>query len=315
MIKQTLGNSGPEISLLGYSMWFMLMKETWRIQDDIAMLKAIQAGIENGINWIDTAPVYGFGHAESLLARGISHIPRDRLVLSGKFGIDWQNNNRFRFALSPEEIRTSLENSLRRLETDYLDIYQPHLIPPNYDIEDIWETLEKLKQEGKIRYAGAANLDIAQIRACSTIDMLQSVQLPYSLSFRDIQEELLPYCSQNNIGIIAYSPVLLYYLLIKLDVEKSSFKHNLIRSMFTHNEDPSSALSLNKRIEPLAKEKNISISQITVAWICSFVEISSILITAKNARQVEKFVQATEVKLHAEELSFIGELIAETVGI
>lgn len=315
MLKRKLGENGPEVSLLGYSMWFMLMKESWRIQDDIAMLKAIQAGIECGINWIDTAPLYGFGHAESLLARGISHIPREKLIISSKFGIDAQNQNRYCIALKPDEIRKSLENSLRRLETDYIDIYQPHLIPPDHHAEPIWEELEKLKDEGKIRWAGAANFDITQIRSCASIDAIQSIQLPYSLSFRDVQEELLPYCSQHNIGVIAYSPVLLYYLLVKLDIEKSRFKHNLIRSMFTHNEDPSTALNLNKRLLPLAEERNLSISQVTVAWICSFSEINSILITAKNVHQVEKFVEATENKLAKEDLAFIGELIAETVGV
>ncbi|KAA3616227.1 MAG: aldo/keto reductase [Calditrichaeota bacterium] len=315
MIKQILGKTGPEVTVLGYSMWFMLMKETWRIHDDIAMLKAIQTATESGINWFDTAPVYGFGHAESLLARGISHMPRESLILSTKFGIDWQNNNHFRFALRPSDIRTELENSLQRLETDYIDIYQPYIIPPNIALDEIWGELDRLKQEGKIRHIGAANFDILQARTSRTLSSLQSIQLPYSLSFRDIQEELLPYCAEHKIGVIAYSPVLLYYLLIKLGLEKSKTNHNLIRSMFTHNEDPSTSISLNKRIEPIAKKRGISISQLTIAWILCFKEISSVLVTAKNVKQLNSLIDAIDISLDRDEMAVIGEHIAETVGI
>ncbi|KAA3662678.1 MAG: aldo/keto reductase [Calditrichaeota bacterium] len=316
MQRRTAGNNGLGITSLGYSMWFMLMKEPWRIQDDIAMLKTIHVALESGINWFDTAPLYGFGHAESLLARGISHISRDDIIISSKFGIDWQNPDEFRFSITPKAIRNELEDSLRRLETDYIDIYQPYLLPSSdHQVEDMWCELDKLKQEGKIRHIGAANLDISQIRLARTHVDLETIQMPYSLSYRDIQEESLPYCAKKNVSVLAYSPVLLYYILVKLGIEKSKYNHDLIRSMFTHNEDPSTSLTLNKRIEPLAQERGVSMSQLTVAWILSFSEITAVLITAKNIKQVESLIAAADLQLDADELSIIGSYIAETIGI
>ncbi|MCA9735883.1 MAG: aldo/keto reductase [Deferribacteres bacterium] len=316
MQKRRAGNEGLEITSLGYSMWFMLMKEPWRIQDDIAMLKTIHVAIESGINWFDTSSLYGFGHAENLLARGISHVSRDKLIISSKFGIDWQNPDKLQLSFSPEAIRSELENSLRRLETDYIDLYQPYFLPPSdHQVEDIWSELHKLKQEGKIRHIGAANLDVAQIRSTLSLTTLQTMQLPYSLSYRDIQEESLPFCAENEISVLAYSPVLLYYILVKLGIEKSKYNHDLIRSMFTHNEDPSASLVLNKQIEPLARERGITISQLTVAWILSFKEITSVLITAKNMKQVESLIAAADIQLNNDELTTIGGFIAETVGI
>ena len=315
MKYQSIAGTGLEVSKLSFSMWSMLMQPTWRIQDDMALMKTIQAAYEAGINCLETAPIYGFGHGESLLGSAISHLPRNDLILCTRFGLRWDASNQLQVALSPEHIRQDLEYSLIRLETDYIDIYQPYFIPETEPIEEIWGTLAQLQREGKIRYVSAANLDLPQIRQCEEIMPLHFAQLPYSLAFREIQEELLPYCAENGIGIFAYSPMHLSQLLKKLAINRASTRNSLIRAMFTRDSDTASSVDLNFSIAPIAQNRNISPAQLAIAWILHFEGIASVSITAKTVEQIERIQDAADNTLHHEDLIAIGEHIAETIGI
>src|SRR5271157_5446850 len=209
MDKRRLGNSDLQITSLGVGAWAMggpAWRFSWGPQDDKDSVAAIHKAIESGMNWIDTAAVYGLGHSEEVVARsleGISHRP----YVFTKCERVWNERGEPGGNLKAESLRRECEASLRRLKIDVIDLYQIHWPQPDEDIEEGWTTLAKLKEEGKVRYIAVSNFNVAQMKRAQAIAPITSLQPPYSLLARAVEKEVLPYCAEQNIGVIVYSPM------------------------------------------------------------------------------------------------------------
>ena len=209
MQKRQLGNSDLYITPLGIGAWAMGgggWEFSWGPQDDSDSIAAIHAGLDRGINWIDTAAVYGLGHSEEVVARALQSISNRPYVFT-KCELVWDESAKIGHSLKAESIRRECEASLRRLKTDVIDLYQIHWPLPDSDIEEGWTEMSRLKQEGKVRYIGVSNFDASQMRRAQAIAPITSLQPKYSLLAREIEDSVLPYATTHRLGVIVYSPM------------------------------------------------------------------------------------------------------------
>ncbi len=208
MDTRKLGHTSLDLTVIGLGTWAIggPYQYGWGPQDDVESIKAIHRAMDLGVNWIDTAPVYGLGHSEEVVGRAIKD-RRDRVQIATKCGRVWDEAKRPYSRLDRLSVRNEAESSLRRLGIDTIDLFQIHLPQPDADIEEAWEEIGRLIQEGKVRYAGVSNFSVEQIRRAMRIHPVASLQPEYSLLTRDVEKALLPFCAANNIGVIAYSPM------------------------------------------------------------------------------------------------------------
>src|SRR6202171_1652708 len=209
MQTRRLGNSDLEIIPLGIGAWAMGgggWAFAWGPQDDQESIEAIHAALDRGINWIDTAAVYGLGHSEEVVARALEGIGNRPYVFT-KCSMVWDEQRQIGHSLKGDSIRRECEASLRRLGVDAIDLYQIHWPNPDEDIEEGWATMAKLKEEGKVRNIGVSNFDVAQMKRAQAIAPITSLQPRYSLIHREIEAEILPFTARENIGVIVYSPM------------------------------------------------------------------------------------------------------------
>ncbi len=207
-IKQ-LGNSDMKITPIGFGAWAIGgggWEFAWGQQDDNESIAAIKAALDAGINWIDTAAVYGLGHSEEIVARALEGRTNWPYVFT-KCSLVWDEKRRIGHSLKAESVRRECEASLKRLKMDAVDLYQIHWAMPDEDIEEGWAEMAKLKEEGKVRHIGVSNFNVAQMRRAQAIATITSLQPRYSLIHREIEAEILPFAAKENIGVIAYSPM------------------------------------------------------------------------------------------------------------
>jgi aryl-alcohol dehydrogenase-like predicted oxidoreductase len=208
MKTRRLGHTDLDITLLGFGAWAIGGSGWafgWGSQDDRESIAAIREAIDLGINWIDTAAIYGLGHSEEVVAAALEGV-RNRPYVFTKCERVWNERGEIGKSLKADSIRRECEASLKRLRVDVIDLYQIHWPEPAEDVEEGWETLNRLKTEGKVRWIGVSNFDAAQLARASTIAPVASLQPPYSMLRRDIEESILPYCLAHGIGTIVYSP-------------------------------------------------------------------------------------------------------------
>src|SRR5438067_1350213 len=209
MHTQQLGNSDLFITPIGFGAWAIGgsgWEFAWGGQDDHDSVAAIREALDNGVNWIDTAAVYGLGHSEEVVARALEGMSSRPYVFT-KCSMVWDEQRQIGRSLKAQSIRRECEASLRRLKVDVLDLYQVHWPQPDEDIEEGWATMAKLKEEGKVRHIGVSNFDVGQMRRAMDIAPITSLQPPYSLVRREVEKEILPFASREKIGAIAYSPM------------------------------------------------------------------------------------------------------------
>ncbi|MRR37614.1 aldo/keto reductase, partial [bacterium] len=208
MRKARLGTNGPELSVIGFGAWAIggPWVYGWGPQDDTESIRAIHRAIDCGITWIDTAAAYGFGHSERIVGKALRG-RRGRVFVATKCGLVPDGKGDAKRDSRPEGIRKELEASLKNLETDSIDLYQIHWHDANVPVEESWETMVKLRDEGKVRYIGLSNYDVPLLERCGAIAPVQSLQPPYSMLNRGVEESILPYCLTKGIGVIAYSPM------------------------------------------------------------------------------------------------------------
>ena len=209
MQKRRLGNSGLHITPIGIGAWAIGgggWSGSMGPQNDADSIPAIHAALEQGVNWVDTAALYGLGHSERMVARALKgRTPRPYLFT--KCERVWDSQGRIGACLKAESIRRECEDSLRRLEVDVIDLYQIHWPEPDEDMEEGWTELVRLQQAGKVRFIGVSNLSVSQMKRAQAIAPITSLQPPYSLVTREIEADILPYAKENNIGLIVYSPM------------------------------------------------------------------------------------------------------------
>ena len=321
MEKRKLGNSDLEITPIGFGAWAIGGGDYafgWGLQDDADSIAAIEHAVDSGINWIDTAAIYGLGRSEKVVAAALKNLGTSRRpYVFTKCSLVWDADRQVSHSLKPESLRREAEESLRRLETDVMDLYQihwPRFEPslPDDDIEEGWQTLVELKKEGKIRHIGVSNFDVVQLERLSVIEKPVSLQPPYSAMRRDIEDEILPYCEKNNIGTIVYSPMVSGLLTGKMTRERiAAFADDDFRSRSNYFKEPglTAGLELANLFTEIGSRHGLSAGEVAIAWTLRLSAVTGAIVGARNPKQIDGIIGAGEFRLSSEEVDEIeGQL-------
>lgn len=311
-----LGNTDLELTVIGLGTWAIGgggWAYAWGPQDEKDSIATICRALELGINWIDTAPVYGLGTAEEVVGKAIKEAGQ-RPIIATKCGIVWDDRGNIRPRLKKDSIRAEVEASLRRLQVDVIDLYQIHWPNPDGDIEEAWRTLVDLKKEGKIRYAGVSNFSVEQLQRIQKIHPVASLQPPYSMLDRQIEKEILPYCGQQNIGVIVYSP-------LQKGLLTGKFNHARVQNLPPDDHrrnDPmfqepkfSAILKLVEKLKTIASRSNHTVAQLAIAWTRRRPEVTAAIVGARRPAQIEEIALAGDWQLTGQEVQEIDELLTE----
>ncbi|MGB5229785.1 MAG: aldo/keto reductase [Eudoraea sp.] len=316
MQTRKLGYSELYLTTIGLGTWAMGGGDWqfgWGPQDDMASVRAIHAALDQGINWIDTAAIYGHGHAEEVVGKAIKGI-RNEVIIATKCGRVWEGDSReIGKSLRADSIRREVEASLKRLAIEVIDIYQIHWPEPDEEIEEGWDTMAKLVKEGKVRYVGVSNFSLDQLKRAQAIHPITSLQPPYSMFRREIEEEIMAYCSINQIGIIAYSPMQAGLLTGKFTKERAmALPDSDWRSRHPFFMEPQLSINLEaiKQLGQIANEENISLSQLSLAWVLRNHKMTSAIVGARNPQQIEETAKASEIVLPKAKIDAIEEILA-----
>jgi aryl-alcohol dehydrogenase-like predicted oxidoreductase len=319
MQTRKLGNSDLNITPVGYGAWAVGgsgWQFGWGSQDDGDSVAAIHRSLELGVNWIDTAAVYGMGHSEEIVARALKSWSGPQPYVFTKCGLRWNTEGEVRKVLNADSIRREVEDSLRRLAIDVLDLYQIHW-PPDPDspqLEEGWSTLADLRREGKVRWIGVSNFNVDQLRRAQAIAPVTSLQPRYSLVHREVEDDILPYCLNEGIGVIVYSPMASGLLTGGMTRERAATlpKDDWRKN---HPDFTEPALSRNlvlvERLRQIAKRHNRSIGEVAIAWTLHHPAVTGAIAGARNARQAEGVMRAGDLRLSNEALNEIEPFFAE----
>lgn len=326
MTYRQLGNSSIKASTITFGAW-AIGGWMWGGSDQKEALQAIIAGWEMGITSIDTAPIYGQGLSEQIVGEALKTIPRNQLQIFTKCGLRWDlakgsfnlhsSDNTgnaidiYRYA-GKESIVEECENSLRRLGTDYIDVYQLHWPDPTTPIEESMEALLLLKQQGKVREVGVCNYTAGQMQTAEKIIPLVSAQNPYSMLNRDIEKELIPYCLQQQKAIMAYSPMQRGLLTGKIKpnhVFAAGDTRDGNRFFTAHNIQETQ--NLLAKLQPIADGHSITLGQLALAWVLHQPGITLALAGARNAAQTKENAKAADIQLNGEELTVVNEYVRD----
>src|SRR3984885_2887073 len=317
-----LGNSDLQITPVGYGAWAAGgsgWQFAWGSQDDSDSVAAIHRALELGVNWIDTSAASSLGHSAAVAGRALKNWSVPRPYIFTKCGLRWDAQGNVQKILSADSIRREVEDSLRRLSVDVIDLYQIHW-PPDPDspaLEEGWSTLANLKREGKVRWIGISNFNVGQLKRARAIAPVTSLQPPYSLVHREIEDEILPYCLDQGIGVIVYSPMAPGLLSGAMTRERATrlpkddwrkghpdfTEPNLFRN-----------LELVERLREIAKRHNRSIGEVAIAWTLHSPAVTGAIVGARNARQAEGVMRAGDLRLNDKEVNEIEDFLAETAA-
>jgi len=322
MQTRKLGNSDLHITPVGYGAWAIGgagWQFAWGSQDDDDSIAAIHRALELGINWIDTAAVYGLGHSEEVVARALKTWSGPRPYVFTKCGLRWDAHGNVRKVLNPDSIRREVEDSLRRLSVEVIDLYQIHW-PPDPDsaeLEEGWSTLASLQRQGKVRWIGVSNFSVRQLRRTQALARVTSLQPRYSLVHREAEDEVLPYCRRENIGVIVYSPMasgLLTGAMTRGRAAKLS-KDDWRRAHPDFTEpDLSRNLALVEHLQLIARRHNRSVGEVAIAWTLHNDAVTGAIVGARTAQQAEGVMRAGELRLTDEDVSEIETFMADTAA-
>ena len=320
MEYRKIGNSDLELSVITFGAW-AAGGWMWGSTDRNDAIKAIQASYDEGVTSIDTAPIYGQGDSEEIVGEALQGISRDKVQIITKYGMRWDlakgdfamkskdNNGNdidvYKYA-GKESIIKECEDSLRRLKTDYIDLYQIHWPESTTPIQETMETVAQLIKEGKVRQAGVCNYNVEQMKEADKYVNLVSNQVPYSMVKREIESNVVPFSLENNKSIIAYSPLERGLLTGKMKPGYSFAEGDHRANLYFYKDENLKRTSefLNK-IKPLAEDKNASLSQLVLRWTIEQPGITIALAGARNAEQSIQNAKAVNVKLSREEIDFI----------
>lgn len=320
MQKRQLGISDIKASVVGLGTW-AIGGWMWGGTDEGEAIKAIQASIDAGVTLIDTAPAYGLGRSEEIVGKALKG-RRDKVILSTKCGLVWHlargvhhfndsGESVYRY-LDGQSIRYEVEESLRRLGTDTIDILHTHWQDPTTPVAETMQTLLNLKQEGKIRAIAASNITVEDMEAYCAVGQLDAVQEKYNILDRDLEVAILPYCFEHNVSILSYSSLALGILTGKIGPERE-FKGDDLRigdpRFLVENRQKIAALLDD--FEPITQERQITLAQLVIAWTLAQPGITYALCGARNAQQANENAKAGEIRLTAEELHMMNQAIVQ----
>ena len=324
MIYRKLGNSDLSISAITFGAW-AAGGWMWGGTEQNDSVNAIKAAYDLGVTSIDTAPAYGQGKSEEIIGEAIKSLPRDKIQILTKYGLRWDTDKgQFYFEskndqgetihlhkyATKESIVKECEESLQRLGTDYIDLYQIHWADPTTPIQETMEAISMLIEQGKVRYAGVCNYDVTLMKEAEKYINLVSDQVPYCMVRRDIEKELVPYVLENKKSILAYSPLQRGLLTGKMKPGYKFGEGDHRDGLFYFSDENIRRTNdfLNK-IKPIADEKNATLAQLVIRWTIEQPGITIALVGARNPKQAEENAKAAEIKLSQEEITFIsGEL-------
>jgi aryl-alcohol dehydrogenase-like predicted oxidoreductase len=283
----------------------------WGPQDDSESLKAIHRALDLGINWIDTAPAYGLGHAEEIVGRALKD-RRPRPLLATKCGRSWNDQRQIFPCLRKEVVLREVEASLLRLQTDVIDLYQVHWPQPEEQIEEAWTAIAQCVQQGKIRYVGVSNFTSAQMERLRPIHPIASLQPPYSMLAPAAEEKLLAYCAAHQIGVVVYSPMQKGMLTGKFSRERvQNLPQDDHRRRDPQFQEPllSANLELVGRLDQIAREQGRTVSQLAIAWVLRRPEVSAAIVGSRKPSQIEEVISAADWDLSPAALDVINQLL------
>ena len=312
MVKKRLGNSDLELTPIGIGAWAMGgggWAFSWGPQDDLESIAAIHAALDAGVNWIDTAAVYGLGHSEEVVSRALQGRSPRPFVFT-KCERVWNENREIQKSLKRESIRKECEDSLRRLGIDVIDLYQIHWPEPDEDIEEGWSALAELQREGKVRWIGVSNFNVQQIERCHAIAPVTSLQPPYSMISPETEDHALPYCLEQNIGVIAYSPMKSGLLTGAMSRERvAQLAPDDFRRRVAHFQEPklSENLALADKLKEIGARHGRSAGEVAIAWVLRHPAVTTAIVGMRSARQVQGVIGALEFRLPPEEVQEIAE--------
>ena len=315
---RTLGPSGLQLSVIGLGTWAIGggdWKFGWGDQDEKSAVDAVVRAVELGINWIDTAAIYGEGRSELLVAKAVKTIPdADRPLIATKCARVALGNGEIGKCLHRESVIAECEASLKRLQTDCIDLYQLHWPEPDEDIEEGWQTLVELKQQGKVRHIGVSNHSVSQMQRLQAIHPITSLQPPYSMIARDIETEILPFCGRENIGVICYSPMgkgLLTGTFTAERVASLSEKDHRSKDPRFHSPQLEINLAFVSKLSALATQLGWTVADVAIAWTLRRPELTSAIVGARSPQQIEQTVSAGDRVLDPGSIQTIANAIEQ----
>ena len=316
MKTRKLGWTGVELTTIGLGTWAMGgsgWQFSWGPQDDAQSIGAIRRAIDRGINWIDTAPAYGLGHSEEIVGRAVRAMA-GRPFIATKCSRVWDERGTLGSNLKADSIQREAEASLRRLQVDVIDLYQIHWAMPDEDIEEGWSAVAGLIRQGKVRYGGVSNFSVSQLERIRKIHPIASVQPPYSMLVRGIEQDLLAYCAAHQIGVVCYSPMYKGLLTGRFNRERlQRLAEDDHRRKDPRFQEPqiSANLKLVEDLSPLVRREGRTLGELAIAWVLRRPEVTSAIVGARSAEQVDEFVAAGDWSLPAELESRIERLLAQ----
>jgi aryl-alcohol dehydrogenase-like predicted oxidoreductase len=315
MQTRKLGFTDLNLTTVGLGTWAMggPWQFGWGPQDDDEAVAAILASLDAGINWIDTAPIYGLGHSEELVGKALKQT-KQKPIVATKCSLLWNDKREKVSCLKAQSIRTECHDSLERLGIETIDLYQVHWPDPQEDIEQAWQEMAKLVAEGKVRYLGVSNFNVEQIKRVQKIHPVASLQPPYSMLHREVEDELLPYCAQNDIGVIVYSPMQRGLLTGKFSPERFSalpLDDHRRRSPDFHEPQFTATLEFVEQLKPIAERNGKTLAQLSISWVLRRPEVTAAIVGVRRPEQIIETAPASDWDLSKEDIEQIEKLLAD----
>jgi aryl-alcohol dehydrogenase-like predicted oxidoreductase len=315
MQTRQLGETDLKLTTVGLGTWALggPWQWGWGPQDDDEAIAAISASLDAGINWIDTAPIYGVGHSEELVGKVLKQT-KHKPIIATKCSLLWNEKKEKVSCLKAESIRRECHDSLKRLGIETIDLYQVHWPQPEEDLIQAWEEMAKLTSEGKIRYLGASNFSIEQLESVRKIHPVASLQPPYSMLRRQVEDELLTYCANNNMGVVAYSPMQRGLLTGKFSPERLAglpLDDHRRREPDFHEPRFTATLQLVEKLRPIAERNGKTLAQLSISWVLRRPEVTSAIVGARRPEQILETAPASDWNLSEEDIEQIEQLLAE----
>jgi aryl-alcohol dehydrogenase-like predicted oxidoreductase len=310
-----LGNSDLQLTPIGFGAWAIgggNWDYGWGAQDDSESIQAIHQALDEGINWIDTAAIYGLGHSEEIVAKAVHGMANKPLIFT-KCSMRWDAVRKIYRSLKAASVTEELENSLKRLKVEAVDLYQIHWPDPDSEIEEGWAEMAQLQKAGKIRWIGVSNFNVAQMKRAQAIAPITSLQPPYSMLRPAIEKEILPFCQENGIGVINYSPMVSGLLTGRMSADRVAAmpQDDWRRKAVEFNEPRLSRnLKLVELLREIGAKHDVQPGVVAVAWTLHHPAITAAIVGGRSGEQVKGLAPALRYRLSDEEFARIGAFLA-----
>jgi aryl-alcohol dehydrogenase-like predicted oxidoreductase len=316
MQTRQLGNSDMHLTVIGLGTWALGGGDWqfgWGPQEDQDSIQTIHHALEQGINWIDTAAVYGLGTSETVIGQALKQTNYHPYIFT-KCSRTWDEQGKIGHSLKRDSLRREVEESLRRLQIDVIDLYQIHWPEPDSDLEEGWSTLAELQKEGKVRYIGLSNATVSQMERALAIAPITSLQPPYSAIRPEIEQKILPFCHKHQIGIIAYSPMQAGLLTGSMSAERvANLPANDWRRQNLQFQEPqlSRNLQIAQLFTEIGRNHNVGTAVVALAWVLRQDTVTGAIVGARHPEQIDGFIAAGDFRLSAEEVAQIDRFLTD----